>query len=137
MLPRKLRSRYRLRHQRPCLRLPWDWDGISIHRASAGINGNESSRLLNAVECSTIHHEIFDNRKSFAAPWFNINGITILERTHVQLTRRYAAVRAMGFTVDKHAAHTANTFTAIVVKRNWVFSLLHEVIVEYVNHFQE
>jgi hypothetical protein len=43
----------------------------------------------------------------------------------------------MGFTVDKHAAHTANTFTAIVIKRNWVFSLLHEVIVEYVNHFQE
>jgi hypothetical protein len=43
----------------------------------------------------------------------------------------------MGQTVDHAAATPADPFTAVMVKRNGILSLMDEVLVDHIEHFQK
>jgi hypothetical protein len=66
--------------------------------------------------------------KALAAPWFYYNRIAIFEGTHMQLAGCILLPWAMCLSVDIHTAHTADTFPAVVVKSNGIFSFCGSVV---------
>ena len=89
------------------------------------------------VECAAIDHEVSDYRKSGRTPRFYRDDIAVIEFTHVQLAGRYIFVGSVGMSVDIERAHTADTLAAIVVEHNRFFTLVDELLIEYVEHFEE
>ncbi len=111
-------------------------NGITIGGAAGG-NGNKTTSRDDAVERAAINGQVFDDRKGFGAPGFEINFVTIFKMAHVKLAYSSALEAAMGFAVDHHAAHTADTFAAIVIKGDRIFSLGDEGFVDNIEHFEK
>jgi len=56
---------------------------------------------------------------------------------HVQLACRHFRIRTVRMTIDIHGTHTANTFTAIVVKGNRVLALDDKLVIQDINHLEK
>jgi hypothetical protein len=55
----------------------------------------------------------------------------------VELAGRDALYGSVGMTVDIKRAHTADTFAAVIIKYYRLLTLLHELLVEHIEHFEE
>src|SRR6267143_1870597 len=113
-----------------------DQDSIAVRRAARD-HGDESAGGNDAIEGASIHHPVLHYRKRASPPWFEIKNIAILEMTHVKLAHRGSALGSVSDAVDHESAHAADPFPAIVVERNWLFTLRDEFLVEDVEHLQE
>ena len=69
-------------------------DGIAVRHATR-MTGCIAASLDDSVECSAIDDQVLDDREGTGAPRFNIDGIAILEFTHMQLADRCTILAAM------------------------------------------
>jgi hypothetical protein len=63
--------------------------------------------------------------------------IAVGELPHVQLTRRGAALRAVGLPVDHHPARAADALAAVVVERDRLVAVQDQALVDDVEHLEE
>ena len=112
-------------------------DGVGILR-STGANGDITAGSLDFVKCGTIDHAVFDDGESSGAPGFHGDDVAIVEAAHVELTGGGTGFcLAVGRAVDVEGAHTADSFTAVVVKDEGFFALFNQFLVEDVEHLEE
>jgi hypothetical protein len=105
--------------------------------SSTCVDADVATGLDDAVECAAVHHKIFDDGKRFGPPWFDENGVAILEGAHVELAGGDLTLRAVGLSVDVERAHAADALAAIVVECYGLIAFEDEAFVEDVQHFQE
>jgi hypothetical protein len=43
----------------------------------------------------------------------------------------------MCLSIDHQAAHAADTFPAVMIKRDWLFALSDQLLIQYVQHLKE
>ena len=81
--------------------------------------------------------KVLDHRKGLRAPRFHMDGVAVLEPAHMQLAGGDAAPRTVCLTVDEEAARSANAFATVVVERDRIIALAHEVVVQHIEHFEK
>src|SRR5690606_35155274 len=101
----------------------------------SGIDGNITSGLYNAVKSTPVYHQVFDYRKTFGAPGFYHNGITIFVSAHVQLAGSCFVPGAMRLAIDVHGASTADTFPTIVAESTGALSCVNQLLLQTAKHF--
>ena len=106
-------------------------------RSRTGIHADITASLNNAVKSGTVHDTVLDDRECRSAPRFNDDRIAILELAHMKLASCNGMIGTVRHTVDDQGAHSANTFTAIVVKSKAFLALFHFPVVYDVKHFKE
>src|SRR4051812_29748266 len=87
-------------------------NGVAIRRAPA-VDRHVSAGRDYAVERASIDDEILDDGESPGAPGLDVDGVAVLELTHVDLADGRAAVRPVRDPVDDEAAHAADALTAV------------------------
>ena len=105
--------------------------------SSATIERHVTSCLLYLVKGITVDHKVAYHRECGRTPRFDGDGVLVVELTHVELTGGYALYRTMGMSVDIKRAHPADTLAAIAVKYHRLLTLLYELLVEHIEHFEE
>ena len=105
-------------------------------RSSTGANVHKTAGGDDGVQSGTVYHQVTQQRESSSAEGLNPNGVAVLELAHVQLAGSYL-LAAMGNTIDGEGAHTANTFTAVVVEVDGLLALVNEFFVYDVKHLKE
>jgi hypothetical protein len=71
------------------------------------------------------------------APGLDDDLVAVLERPHVELTRGGLLPRPVGDAVDHQAAHAADALAAVVVERHRLLPVLHQLLVQHVEHLEE
>ena len=110
--------------------------GVAIGSA-AGVDGNESAGLDDAIESGAAGGQVFDDRESLGAPGLDRDRLAIFEMAHVKLAGGGAAVSPVRNAVNDQRAHAADAFAAVRIERNRLPALLEEAFVDHVEHFQE
>ena len=105
-------------------------------RRGTGTHVNETTGSDDLIQGLAVHHQIAQDGESLGAERLDPDGITVLELTHVQLAGG-DMLTAVGHTVDGKGAHTANALSAIVVEVDGLLPLVHEALVDDVQHLQE
>src|SRR6185312_2707904 len=113
-----------------------DQNVVAVRRA-AGVHAHVTTALDDAIESAAIHDQILDDRERTRPPRLDHDLVTILERTHVQLTRGSRFLRTMRDAVDHHAARSADPFPAIVIERDGSLARDDQFLVHDVQHLQE
>ena len=118
--------------------------GVSLrNRNSVGVGHrvgayrNVTTGLENLVVSTTIHYEVLDHGEGSRAPRLDRDRVAILELTHVDLAGRSGLTGTMSKTVDVQRAHTADTLAAVVVESHGILTLVYEVVVQNIEHFEE
>ncbi len=93
--------------------------------------------LLNLVERVAVNHKVLDYGERGRAPRLYCDSLAVFETTHVQLAGGGSGGRTVGMSVDVQRAHTADTFTAVVVEYYGLFVVVDELFVKYVESFKE
>ena len=76
-----------------------DGQAIGVRRA-AGVHGNKTAGLDDAIERAAVGHQIAQHRECLRAPGFDGDGLAIMKMAHVQLTSGGATLAAMSDAVD-------------------------------------
>lgn len=112
-------------------------DRICVGASTSG-GTDVTTSLDDFVESSAVHHEVTDHGESFGTPRLNGDLVTIVEVTHVKLASSHTTVVAMRTAINIKSAHTANTFTAIVIKANRMCNVIvDELLIQNVEHLEE
>src|SRR5207237_996847 len=90
-----------------------------------------------AVEGRSIHDQVFYNRKRRGTPRLEVELVAILKVAHVQLANGGAFEAAVGLAIDHEAAHAADPFATIVVKRDGILAFLDQPLVQHIQHLEE
>src|SRR5690606_17545297 len=98
---------------------------VGINCISRSIHRNETSRLLNSIERSSVHHQILYHGKSLGAERFNNNGIAVLEHTHMQLASGNQTIGTVRLAVDLQLTASADSLPTIVIKNHGVITLVY------------
>ena len=98
----------------------WNWNEVCIW-CTTGYGSDKSTRFDDAVERTTIDHEVLNDRECSCSPRLNHDRVATLERTHVQLASCRCFLRTMCNTVNHQRTRSANSFAAIVVKHHSFF----------------
>ena len=113
-----------------------DGEVVGIGRTTA-VERNVAACLLDFIEGVTVNHEVADNGEGSRTPGFDCDFIAILELTHVELAGGDTLNGAVGVSVDIERTHTADTFAAVIVEHHGLFTLVYELLVEHIEHFEE
>ena len=111
-------------------------NGVGIGHPT-GVDRYVTAGLDNLVVSRAIHHKVANDGESGTAPRLNSDYIAIVKVPHMQLTGGDAGIGSVRMPVDIERAHTAYTFTAIVVVCHRILILADQLLVEYVDHFEE
>jgi hypothetical protein len=57
--------------------------------------------------------------------------------THVKLANRRCGLRPVSDSIDHEAARTADTFTAIVIEGDRLFTLRNQFFIKHIQHFEK
>src|SRR5512142_1800054 len=112
-----------------CSRVHRQLSALFWHRHAVGFRGTSSSYrnvatcLDNAIECAPINNQVLDNGKRFGTPRLESELVTIVEVSHVKLTRGGCLLRAMRAPVDDETASSANPFATITIEGDRIFAL--------------
>ena len=106
-------------------------------RGGAGADGDEAAGLDHLVEAGAVDGEVLEHREGAGAPRLDGDRLAVAEVAHVQLAGRHAREGAVGHAVDRHRAHAADAFAAVVVEGEGVLAGLDELLVEHVHHLEE
>ena len=55
----------------------------------------------------------------------------------MELTSGGAALLRMGDAIDRHGAHAADSFAAVMVEMNGIMAVLDEAFIDDIDHFQK
>ena len=112
-------------------------DGVGIGYTAGG-GADITTSLNNLVESGAVHHKVADDGEGLGTPRFNPDLIAIMELAHVELAGGDTIVVAVGTAIDVEAAHTADTFTAVVVETDGMcYAVVDELLIEDVEHLKE
>lgn len=114
----------------------FDGNSVAVLRL-AGIDGDISASLNDAVEGIAVNDEVLNDRKGRRAPGLDGDRITVIEVTHVQLAGSGALLRSVGVAIDDQTAGTTDAFAAIVLKGNGFLLFADDLFVEHVQHLQK
>ena len=114
----------------------WNGDGVGIG-CRAGADADETTGADDAVERRTVGNEVLDDWEGVSAEGLDVDCFSIGELTHVELTSGGAALFRMGDAIDRHGAHAADSFAAVVVEMNGIVAVLDEAFVDDIDHLQE
>jgi hypothetical protein len=90
-----------------------------------------------AVKGAAVDDQILYERKCLGPPRFYINGIAILELSHMKLTNRRLLLGSVRDAVDDLRTYPANGFTAVMVKGYRLLALFDQVFVDFIKHLEE
>jgi hypothetical protein len=76
--------------------LSWGTGMALASGCPAGIDGNETAGLNDAVQGTAVDHQVFDDLEGHGAERFNGDYIAVFEMPHVQLAQGGAFQRAVG-----------------------------------------
>src|SRR6202043_2850670 len=82
-------------------------------------------------------HQIFDYWKRFYAKRFDRNRFTVPKFAHVKLAGRARVVGTVRFAIDRQTAGTANSFAAIGIERDRIFSAQQQTLIYDIEHFEK
>src|SRR5690606_31015545 len=100
-------------------------------------NSNITARCLNTVERTSVHNQIFDNRKGFRPERLYVNSLPVIEFSHVELAGSSSFFFTVRTTVYCEGATSTNTFSAVVIESYRFISLVHKVFIENIQHFEK
>ena len=87
---------------------------------------NKNKLLAMGMDADTIelflNNQVFNHRKSTRPPGFNINRVTVIKVTHMQLANCGGFLFSVRNTVYNNTARSANPLTAIAVKLNRIIT---------------
>lgn len=90
--------------------------------------------LHDPIERPPIDHQVPDDGQRGGSPWPDYGGAPALERSHVPLAGRGAAVRPVRDSVDHGRAHSANALAAIVIAADQFLPAFDQHLVDLVEH---
>src|SRR5262249_29647624 len=70
-------------------------------------------------------------------PRFEVENVAVFEVTHMELTDRRGRLGTVSYPVNHESAHTADSFTAVVIEGHRLFALRSKLFVEDGEHLQE
>ena len=73
----------------------------------------------------------------FDAAGRHVDGVTVFELTHVELTSGCGLFGPVRLPIDHQRAHPANTLAAIVVECDGFFAVLNQALVDDIEHLQK
>ncbi len=103
----------------------------------AGIHTHKATRSDDTVKRRAVSHEILYDRESLGPPWLYVYRIAVFEGAQVQLAGSSRMLRTVCTAIYIHAAHTADTLAAVMVKAYWLLTLLDQLVIQHVYHLQK
>ncbi len=113
-----------------------DRNSVGVGRCSSP-NGDIAPRRDNGVKSTAVDNEIPYDWKGACSKWFDPDGISIRKVPHVQLTGRGPILSSMRYAIDSKRAHPADAFPTIMVKMNWVPTIVDDPLVHDVEHLEK
>ena len=113
-----------------------DRDRIGIRRAPRS-DRYEATRLLDAFEGRSIHHEVPEDWKGLGTPRFNRDLVTVIEMAHMELANGAAFLMAVSDPVDHKAAGATDAFATIVLERDRILVLVDQILIENIEHLEK
>ena len=104
---------------------------------AAAVERHIAAGLLDFIESVTVDHKVADHGESGRTPGFDGDLVAVVELAHVQLAGGDTLHGAVGMAVDVERAHAADAFAAVVVKHYRFLVVVHELLVEHIEHFEE
>src|SRR5690625_5480883 len=111
-------------------------DGVGIRRTTRA-DRHIAAGLNDSIQRRTDDDEVLDQREAGGAPRLDDDLIAVGIVPHMQLARGCPLLRSMRLAVDDHPARSADTFSAVVIELDRVFAFLDELLVQYVEQFEE
>ena len=107
-----------------------DWHGVRVWcRASTDVD--EAAGRHDAVKCRAVRDKVFDNWECLGAEWLDPDGFAVLELAHVKLAGGDALLFGVWHAVDGERAHATDAFTTVVVKVDWVATIIDDALAEF------
>ena len=113
-----------------------DRDRVGV-RSAAGANGNKTAGIHDAIEGRAIDHQIANDREGLGAPGLDRDLIPVVEMAHVKLANGAALLVAVGNSVDHKAAGSADALTTVVLECDRVLTLVDQILIEHIQHFED